>query len=491
MDNPSRGHKKVAKPLAHEHANSKLQTHQDQVKSTEQIKAVIKHPLFTDQDTGDKYTNQGFLGMGGYGIVVKVVNNLGEYRAMKVPKPTTRASAIKQEIDMLILAGKHRRLVEFQGAANTEYGTSLMFELLLPKTLSSLMKTRVVLSEPEVRWFIPKIAEGINHLNSQGLGHCDLKPGNILLASDMTPKLADLGLSARLSPGAKKVWGTPGYVAPEVFGTSLTIQMDIFSLGIIVFMMLKGHNPKLTDETQAYETRLAPLLDDQALSQLAVKLLERLLAFDPKKRMKVDEIKDDPFFTSGVCPNELSQEAFNRVPNFPLLGKHIQDDDDDENDEDDDDARESCEAHGRPKFKKFRAQPPPATGAKDEGEAWRDNEAKNGSKVKDDSSANEDGQCKDEGAAENQMSVPKKNTTGVESLLADIQRTVQSSLKKANSAEIVKQQRQEYEERKRADKEAIRAGYGDVDDEFVDMAVLVYSATPDDNAPLSKDPRCT
>ncbi|KAG0377357.1 hypothetical protein BGX24_006275 [Mortierella sp. AD032] len=468
MNNPSRGHKKVAKPPAHEHANSKLQTHQDQEKSTEQIK-------------------------GGYGIVVKVVNNLGEYRAMKVPKPTTGASAIKQEIDMLILAGKHKRLVEFQGTANTEYGTSLMFELLLPKTLSSMMKTRVALSEPEVRWFIPKIAEGIKHLNSKGLGHCDLKPGNILLASDMTPKLADLGLSARLGPGAKKVWGTPGYAAPEVFkkGTSLTIQMDIFSLGIIVFMMLKGHNPKLTDETQAYEKRLAPLLDDQALSRNAVKLLEWLLAFDPKRRMKVGEIKDDPFFTSGVCPNELSQEAFNRVPNFPLLGKHIQDDDDDENDEEDDDASESCEAHGRPNFKKFKAQPTPATGAKDEGKAWRDNEVKNGSKVKDDSSANEDGQCKDGGAAENQISIPKKSATGVESVPAVIQSAEQSASNKANSAEIVKKQRQEYEERKRADKEVIRAGYGDVDDEFVDMAVFVYSATPDDNVSLSKDPRFT
>jgi serine/threonine protein kinase len=67
------------------------------------------------------------------------------------------------------------------------------------------MYSQGALTEAEVRWFIPKIAEGIQYLNSKGLGHCDLKPANILLAADMTPKLADLGLSEKLGPGDKKL----------------------------------------------------------------------------------------------------------------------------------------------------------------------------------------------------------------------------------------------------------------------------------------------
>ncbi|KAG0268508.1 hypothetical protein BGZ95_002438 [Linnemannia exigua] len=484
MDNPNSSHKKAAaKPTAKERANNKPQSRQD--KSDEHIRVGTRIRI-----------------SGGFGIVVKVVNKLGEHQALKLPKLTTGKKAIKQEIDILASAGKHQRLVEFQGVIKTEYGTGLMFELLLPRTLGALMDKRMRITEAEVRWFIPKIAEGIQYLNSKGLAHCDLKPGNILLASDMTPKLADLGLSERLGPGAKDVCGfrgTPGYVAPEVFkkGTPHTFKMDIFSLGVIVCMMLKGGRPNLTDRTKAYEERLAPLLDDKALSQPAVKLLERLLAFNPKKRMRVDDIENDTFFTSGFCPVKLSQEAFDQVPDFLLLGKHIHDDDNSESDK----------AHERPKFKKFRTQPPPAIGARDGGEAWKGSEVKNdgefkeGNEVKNDSSANEDGQGKDKDAVENQLPVPKGRATGVKSILAEIPRAEQSVskrsatgvesasaenkradhavTKKANTTETVEQQRQEYEERERADKEVIRAGYGDVDDECVDMALLVYSATPD------------
>ncbi|KAF9901325.1 hypothetical protein EC991_006252 [Linnemannia zychae] len=57
----------------------------------------------------------------------------------------------------------------------------------------------------------------------------------------------------------------------------------------------------------------------------AVSESEKLIDFDPKKRMDVAEIKDDAFFTSGVCPSELSQDAFDEAPIFALLDKHSRD----------------------------------------------------------------------------------------------------------------------------------------------------------------------
>ncbi|KAF9133972.1 hypothetical protein BGW39_008459 [Mortierella sp. 14UC] len=450
---------------AREGANKKPQTHKQKV--DENVKAIIHHSLFIDQDTGLRYMNRGFLGMGGFGIVLRVVSNLGAHQAMKVPRPMIRARAVKREVDMLTLAGKHERLVDFQGITKTEIGTCLLFELLLPKSLATLMHNRGALSEAEVRWFIPKIAEGIQYLNSKGLGHCDLKPANILLAADMTPKLADLGLSERLGPGEKKLSGlvgTPFFRAPELFQNDVphTFKMGLFSLGVIACMMIKGSNPRLTDETQAHEVRLAPLLTDKTLIQPALKLLGRLLAFDPKKRMEVADIKSHTFFTSGFCPGELSQDALHGAPVFVLLGKHSHDDD-----RDDRAHNESVETEERPKFKKFRSEPLAPTSNHGEGQAVMNGEVKKSLSVV-------------EAGTEEKLTVAsKKSGTVAEAAPAEVHCAQQPVLKEETSAEIVERQRQEYEDRKKAEKAAFRAEYDDVDDEYVDMAALVYSTTPE------------
>ena len=92
-----------------------------------------------------------------------------------------------------------------------------------------------------------QMLSAIKHLHIHGIVHRDLKPENFLLASDESDseiKLIDFGLSKRFTnKHMHTVVGTPFYVAPEVLKGDYDNQCDIWSLGVILFILLCGYPP--------------------------------------------------------------------------------------------------------------------------------------------------------------------------------------------------------------------------------------------------------
>ena len=90
---------------------------------------------------------------------------------------------------------------------------------------------------------------GLHYMHTRGFAHRDIKPENILLTSDFILKLADFGFSCLLkgkdSTGILHTkLGTPGYMAPEIPNKSyIGTQVDIFSAGVILFIMYTGNPP--------------------------------------------------------------------------------------------------------------------------------------------------------------------------------------------------------------------------------------------------------
>src|SRR5439155_21083591 len=104
------------------------------------------------------------------------------------------------------------------------------------------------------------LADALDFLHRQGLTHRDIKPQNIIFVNGQ-PKLADMGLIAEIRPPEQKrtYVGTPGYMppAPELPGTP---QADIYSLGMMLFVLSTGRNPAFFPEmstTLAYSSELA------------------------------------------------------------------------------------------------------------------------------------------------------------------------------------------------------------------------------------------
>ena len=95
----------------------------------------------------------------------------------------------------------------------------ILLEYCSQKSLLHVMKNRKVLTEPEVRYYMYQICEGVRYLHRKTILHRDLKLGNMFLTWDMMVKIGDFGLATQHQTSlssASTLCGTPNYIAPEV-----------------------------------------------------------------------------------------------------------------------------------------------------------------------------------------------------------------------------------------------------------------------------------
>jgi calcium/calmodulin-dependent protein kinase I len=158
-------------------------------------------------------------------------------------------------------------------------------------------------TEKEARDLVKILLSAIKYCHEKDVVHRDLKPENLLLMSaddDASIKLADFGFAKTVTKddeGLVTTCGTPGYVAPEILeGTAYGKPVDIWSIGVITYILLAGY-PPFHDDSQPILFRKirkgkyqydSPYWDN--VSDDAKDFISRMLIVDPKKRATAQDL---------------------------------------------------------------------------------------------------------------------------------------------------------------------------------------------------------
>ncbi|KAI3675459.1 hypothetical protein L1987_85049 [Smallanthus sonchifolius] len=193
------------------------------------------------------------LGEGGFGPVYKGVLEDGQEIAVKrLAKTSTQGlHEFKNEV-ISISKLQHRNLAKLLGCCIERSEKLLIYEYMPNKGLDSFIfdKTQSqVLDWPARYHIINGIARGLLYLHQDSrlrIIHRDLKVSNILLDTDMNPKISDFGMARsfggnQIEANTNRVVGTYGYMAPEYAGDGIfSIKSDVYSFGVLVLEIVSG-----------------------------------------------------------------------------------------------------------------------------------------------------------------------------------------------------------------------------------------------------------
>ena len=178
------------------------------------------------------------------------------------------------------------------GRAHDQY--YLVMELIDRGTLEDIIEEKRKFPEEEVLRAGIEVARGLRAAFQKGLIHRDVKPANILFASDGTAKVSDFGLAGLVEPRAQNpgaIWGTPYYVAPERLNNAPEdFRSDIYSLGATLFHAVAGCPPFEGETTSAADLRALknrPLRLNQVAPDVSpgtASVIGRMIAPDPRLR---------------------------------------------------------------------------------------------------------------------------------------------------------------------------------------------------------------
>ncbi|MCX7785733.1 MAG: protein kinase [candidate division WOR-3 bacterium] len=229
-------------------------------------------------------------------VILKVLSPIlsaDEENVKRFEREAKVLSALKEEnVTKIFDFGKHSGLYYFV----TEYVEGL--------SLKEFLEKKGKLSPELASYIILEISKVLARLHEQGIIHRDLKPSNILIGYDGKIKLTDFGLAiSQALPSITvegSILGTPGYMSPEqITGKPIDHRSDIFSLGVVFYELITGHNPFIASTYSAImqnvlNLKIAPFykLDQSLIGYKDLwQIIERMLKKSAQDRFqKISEL---------------------------------------------------------------------------------------------------------------------------------------------------------------------------------------------------------
>uniref|UniRef100_A0A2P2LCZ0 non-specific serine/threonine protein kinase n=1 Tax=Rhizophora mucronata TaxID=61149 RepID=A0A2P2LCZ0_RHIMU len=255
---------------------------------------------------GAKYELGKEVGRGHFGHTCSAKGKKGELKdqpvAVKIISKAKMTTAIaiedvRREVKILKALSGHKHLVKFYDACEDANNVYIVMELCEGgELLDRILARGGRYTEDDAKAIVVQILSVVAFCHLQGVVHRDLKPENFLFSSgseDADMKLIDFGLSDFIRTGERlnDIVGSAYYVAPEVLHRSYSLEADVWSIGVISYILLCGSRPFWArTESGIFRSvlRSDPNFEDlpwPSVTPEAKDFVKRLLNKDYRKRM--------------------------------------------------------------------------------------------------------------------------------------------------------------------------------------------------------------
>jgi len=226
------------------------------------------------------------IGAGGMGEVYRAVRDDEQYRkqvAIKVMRGGQDSALVVSRFrnERQILAGlDHANIARLLDGGTTKEGAAyFVMELIDGQPIDEYCNQHKLEVAERLKLFI-QVCSAVQYAHQRLIIHRDIKPGNILVTSEGTPKLLDFGIAKLLDVNAEAGQPeptltmfrilTPAYASPEqVKGEPITTASDVYSLGVVLYELLTGSSPyHLTSHTPQEIARAVCELEPERPSTL-------------------------------------------------------------------------------------------------------------------------------------------------------------------------------------------------------------------------------
>ncbi|KAI0033335.1 CAMK/CAMKL/AMPK protein kinase [Vararia minispora EC-137] len=227
-----------------------------------------------------------------------------KYLSKQVISATKTKNRVQREVDYM-RALRHPHIIKLYEVISTHTDIIIVLEYAGGELFNYIVANGRM-TESQARRFFQQIISGVEYSHRLKIVHRDLKPENVLLDDDLNVKIADFGLSNEIKDGdfLKTSCGSPNYAAPEVIRGGLYTgpEIDVWSCGVILYVMLCGRLPFEDDDVHTLFTKISQGTYHMPsyLSSEARGLINSMLAVDPVKRITVPDILQHPFYVTDL-----------------------------------------------------------------------------------------------------------------------------------------------------------------------------------------------
>ncbi|KAK6256916.1 hypothetical protein QUC31_000375 [Theobroma cacao] len=319
---------------------------ENQNPSSSQIGSILLKPYV---DITTFYDLDKELGRGRFGITYlcteKATGRKYACKSISRRKLTSDKyiKVVRREILILQHLTGQPNIVEFKGAYEDRHNLHLVMELCSGGELFDRIIAKGTYSERQAASIGRQIVKVVHDCHFMGVMHRDLKPENFLLVSkdENSPiKATGFGLSVFIEEGKlllllftgrwyKDLVGSAYYVAPEVFNRKYGKEIDVWSAGVILYILLSGV-PPFWGETE--EKILKAVLEGNldlksqpwpSISDAAKDLLRKMLARDPQRRITASQALEHPWMKEGgdTSDKPVGSAVLSRLKQFRVMNK--------------------------------------------------------------------------------------------------------------------------------------------------------------------------